>query len=320
MNDKILDIDGVKYNLWIPKNEEKEFEPIVIAHMKDIFGEGALFFNIKKKIMSIAGEKSIPDGYLIDFDKNEFYVIEIELSTHPEYDHINKQVGKFIKALKNYRTRQQIASVLKENVERDIVRRKFVTDKIGKKDTYQYFLENILEEAQNQKFQVVIIIDKRTDRIMEACEILTPKPKILEFEMYQREDAPSVCAHLFEPFYKVGIKEYVKAEKKEKRARKGEIAPEKAYYIPILESLIELGGSGKMKDVEDKVKGKMRHILTKKDYETLSNGKTIRWRNRAEWARNDLVSKFGYLKRDSPRGIWEISEKGERYYKENKEE
>lgn len=320
MNEKILVIDGVKYNLWTPKDEKKEFEPIVIKHIEDIFGEGSLFFDIKKKIMSTTGEKSIPDGYLIDFNKNEFYVIENELSTHPEYDHINKQVGKFIKALKNYKTRQQIASILKEFIEEDIVKKKFVIDKIGRKDIYQYFLENILEEVQNQKFQVVVIIDKKTDKIMEACEILTPKPKILEFEIYQRGGAPTVRAYLFEPLYKSRTKEYAKPpEKKGKRVKKGEIAPQKAYYIPILESLIELGGSGKVKDVEEKVEEKMKHILTKKDYETLFDGKTVRWRNRTEWARNDLVNKFGYLKKNSPWGIWEISEEGRRYYKENKE-
>lgn len=103
--------------------------------------------------------------------------------------------------------------------------------------------------------------------------------------------------------------------------KKGKIAPQKAYYIPILEALIELGGKGKLKEVEEKVEKKMKKILTSLDYEPLhSDGKTIRWRNRTEWARNALVNELGYLKKDSPWGIWEISEKGRKYYKENKEE
>ncbi len=128
-----------------------------------------------------------------------------------------------------------------------------------------------------------------------------------------------VHAHLFEPLYKVGTTLFAK-EKKRKKARKGEITTQRAYYIPILESLIELGGSGRMKDVEEKVEKKMKSIFKEKDYETLSSdGITIRWRNKTEWARNDLVNKYGYLKKDSPRGIWEISDEGRRYYKENKD-
>jgi len=201
MGDKILLVDGVKYNLWTPKNEIKEFEPMVVRHINDIFGESSLYFDIKRKIKSITGEGSIPDGYLIDFDKNEFYIIENELSTHSEYDHINKQVGKFIRALKNYKTRQKLASILKEEVESDIVKKKFVIEKIQDNDIYQYFLENILEEVHNQHFQVIIIIDKKTDTIREACETINPKPHIIEFATYRRENAPSVLAHLFEPFY-----------------------------------------------------------------------------------------------------------------------
>jgi restriction system protein len=37
-----------------------------------------------------------------------------------------------------------------------------------------------------------------------------------------------------------------------------------------------------------------------------------RWRNAAQWARNSMVNE-GLLKKDSPRGVWEISDKGKQY-------
>lgn len=41
-----LIIDGVKYKLWTPKHEEKEFHPMIKEHSKEIFGEKSLYFDI----------------------------------------------------------------------------------------------------------------------------------------------------------------------------------------------------------------------------------------------------------------------------------
>ncbi|MGB9683197.1 MAG: winged helix-turn-helix domain-containing protein [bacterium] len=90
------------------------------------------------------------------------------------------------------------------------------------------------------------------------------------------------------------------------------ITPQEEYYIPILEALYELGGKGKVQEVIQRVGLKMKDILTSRDYEYLPSGRTIRWENRTQWARLDLVNK-GLLKKDSPRGIWELSEEGYKY-------
>jgi hypothetical protein len=37
-----------------------------------------------------------------------------------------------------------------------------------------------------------------------------------------------------------------------------------------------------------------------------------RWKNAAQWARNSMV-KEGFLRNDSPRGAWQISEAGKRF-------
>jgi hypothetical protein len=71
-----------------------------------------------------------------------------------------------------------------------------------------------------------------------------------------------------------------------------------------------MGGSGKVAEVLDRVGKKMKGVLKKPDYEPLASGPdNPRWRNAAQWARNSMVNE-GLLKKDSPRGIWEISDKG----------
>ena len=94
------------------------------------------------------------------------------------------------------------------------------------------------------------------------------------------------------------------------KLRKGLRTPEAAYYQPILQVLEEMGGSGKVAAVLDRVGKIMKPVLKKVDYAPLaSDPDNLRWRNSAQWARNSMVHE-GLLKADSPRGIWELSDKG----------
>lgn len=87
--------------------------------------------------------------------------------------------------------------------------------------------------------------------------------------------------------------------------------PNPDYERPILETLVEMGGSGKSRLVLNQVERKMRHRLNAYDYEpTPSKEKVPRWRESAEWCRNAMVRKHGYLRSGSPRGIWEITDLG----------
>lgn len=199
---EILIIDGVEYSLWSPRKED-ELEKSAKYHSKNIFGPDSVYFDVKKKIATSVGLQTVPDAYLIDFTNKKFYLIEIELSSHPEYDHINKQIGRFIGALESHKTRQKIARILKDYIDKDIVRQKFVSDKIGRRELYQFFLEDILENVKEQNYQIIIIIDKITERISEACNILNPRPKIIEFTTFVRKNIGDlrVHCHLFKPLF-----------------------------------------------------------------------------------------------------------------------
>jgi restriction system protein len=97
------------------------------------------------------------------------------------------------------------------------------------------------------------------------------------------------------------------------RLRRGLRTREEAYYRPILEALIALGGSAPMNQVLDRVLQNMRSTLKDVDFEPLaSEPDTPRWKNTAQWARNAMV-KQGLLRNDSLRGVWEISEAGVRF-------
>ena len=94
------------------------------------------------------------------------------------------------------------------------------------------------------------------------------------------------------------------------KLQRGLRTPEEAYRVPILETLIELGGSAPISKVLSRVEAKMKNTLNQYDRQALaSNPNTSRWANSAQWCRNTLVSE-GLLVSGSRYGIWEISPNG----------
>lgn len=112
-----------------------------------------------------------------------------------------------------------------------------------------------------------------------------------------------------------GSKQTIEEIKSWHRASNGMKTSEKEYVIPILSAIERLGGQGKSTEVLDIVYEAMKGILNSLDLEKLPSGGDIRWRNTAQWARYTMITD-GLLKNDSPRGIWEISEKGKDYLRE----
>ncbi len=94
------------------------------------------------------------------------------------------------------------------------------------------------------------------------------------------------------------------------RLGRGLRTPQDAFRQPILETLNEMGGSAPVAKALERIEDKMKSVLNDYDRQFLpSQPKMQRWNNNAQWCRNTLVQE-GLLKSDSPRGVWEISEKG----------
>lgn len=97
------------------------------------------------------------------------------------------------------------------------------------------------------------------------------------------------------------------------RLRRGLRTREPVYFKPILMVLVQMGGTGKMSDILDRVQKAMKGTLKDVDYEPLASDPDMpRWRNTAQWARNSMVQE-GFLKGNSPRGTWEITEAGRKF-------
>lgn len=207
----MLIINGVKYRLWTPKDEEKEFHPMIKEHSKEIFGEDSIYFDIKHKLKSKSGIGSIPDAYVITISEPyQWYVVENELASHPIYDHIVKQLTKFMNGLRNPESRNEILEAIDREIRNDKVLRAYVEKVIGSTEIYR-FMSKLLSGSP----KIVVVLDELNEEVKEACQSLKYETKFVEFKTYVREDAENVHAHLFEPLYVVaGVSEKGKKERK----------------------------------------------------------------------------------------------------------
>jgi len=74
------------------------------------------------------------------------------------------------------------------------------------------------------------------------------------------------------------------------RLRRGLRTPEGVYYTPILQTLVELGGSAPIDRILEGVGRRMKGILRPVDLEPLASAPDMpRWQNAARWARLAMV-------------------------------
>jgi hypothetical protein len=165
----------------------------------------------------------------------------------------------------------------------------------------------LYQEAQ--KAMAIHDID-RSQHILEICK------KVRAFKE-KVENLKSEWDDIFSGVAYTPTKNGSYRKKKNKRLERGLRTPEEKFILPILEALIELGGEAHAKDVLRRVHAKMKNILNSYDYEDLSSNNQKRWENTALWVKYRMV-KEGLLDRNVPRGVWRTTEKGRKFYQNNK--
>jgi hypothetical protein len=194
----MLLIDGVKYELWTPRKEVEEFQPLVKEHYKEIFGKNSIFIE-GNRLESESGKGSVPDGFVVTLGEvPQWHIVEMELSTHQLYDHIVNQVGRFIGGVKNTATRKNIIEAIYHHIQENKQRKAEFEEAIGSGEIYK-----LLTDIISKSPVLTIIIEKRTLELDEAIDLLKYSPiEIVEFQTFVREGVGlPVHAHLFEPIY-----------------------------------------------------------------------------------------------------------------------
>ena len=211
----IILIDGVKYKLKNPDSED-DLEKIIEKNFKFIFGEDSFYFNFKRKLKSRSGIGSIPDGYLIVFNNTpEWYILEVELSSHPLYDHIIPQLTKFNRGIEAPSTKRSLIDMFYDEIKTNLILEARIKEKIGSGEIYKF-----LSDLISNKPKILIIINERTNELEEAMRDIRGDVKILEFKIFRREGtSEKIDAFLFNSIININNE-------------RGSIEPKPAILIP----------------------------------------------------------------------------------------
>jgi len=195
--------DGIKYLPYKYKNEE-ELEKMIIEHYKEIFGEDSILLP-KQRIQTSAGFGTIPDAFVLSLREKRWYVIEVELSVHPLYQHIVPQITKFYNALKNTTTQKELVRYFYNEVKADPWKLALFQSN-GINEVYKFISETI-----ETKPEIIIIVDEENNELNDVCNALPFNSKVIVFKTYYRKNVGiEVHIHLFES---VGLIEEEKGSK-----------------------------------------------------------------------------------------------------------
>jgi hypothetical protein len=189
---EILLKDGVKY-VETPYAGEAELEAICLDHADEIFGPATLVFS-KARLRSKSGIGSIPDAFVRDLTTSRWFLVEVELTAHPLYDHIVKQVSRFGAGLSNPGTLHALKDAFYEEIKSDPDKEALFKKK-GITEVFKT-VSDILEG----KPAVKIIMDGESEEQVEVLRALPFEASATVLRTYCRDgNVPADHIHRFAP-------------------------------------------------------------------------------------------------------------------------
>ncbi len=170
----------------LPFDDEVELETFVFQNLDKYFSKDRIFIGDKKKINTKMGKGTIPDAILLDIENSKVCLIENELIRHGVFEHIVKQIIKFVVAYQNEESKRKIIdlffTVIKQNKEKYI--------EIFKK--YYSEIEEIEIHEQLERFfdedpELYIFIDSLDTDLEDFCLILKNSIQIKAIEVFKFE-------------------------------------------------------------------------------------------------------------------------------------
>jgi len=239
---------------------EDDFEQEVVNSHKLFFGKKTIYIDAKKKIKSKALGGTIPDGFFFDLSDPkdpQFYLVEVELSSHSFFNHIFPQITKFFAFYKNQKQQKILVENLFSIVDKDSNLKKEFKKHLGDQEIYK-FLSDIVDSSQN----ILLIIDGEKNELPEIMEtysdtwgrmvkhlvmkkyicddetIFTMYPEYETIDYFQDPPDKEQNVKYSEEYHKEGVDDVVKAIYDSIKIQAAEIDPSlifnpQRYYISI---------------------------------------------------------------------------------------
>lgn len=178
-------------------DSEKEFEKCVIANKNHLFGDEAIYIDVKKRVgRNDSFHKGIPDAFLIDFFEKttpQLYFIENELISHDVYTHILDQLARFNGSIIS--AQPQLRNMLLEHINKNPDLRAAIEEEI-KGSPLRNLEELMLFLTEKQDVKIALVIDDESSDLNIALKVFRNPPDVVVLRRYMCKDK---TIYMYEP-------------------------------------------------------------------------------------------------------------------------
>jgi hypothetical protein len=180
-------VSGSQKYFRAPFNNEAEIEKVVKDYAEYLFGSSILLVP-KAKITTMGGTGTIPDGFVVDVESEEWFIVEAELASHGTWQHIAPQISKQLAAVDSQSTRDSILKIALDLGKCDQAAAEVFADLgISELDIHGK-LQTILKKAPT----IAIPIDGVPSDLQSWAKTLKFIVKIWVIEKYQSLDGTTI--------------------------------------------------------------------------------------------------------------------------------
>jgi len=180
-------VNGPHKYFRAPFNNEAEIETAVKDYGEYLFGSSIVFIP-KSKITTKGGTGTIPDGFVLDVESEEWFMVEAELASHGTWQHIAPQISKQLTAVDSQATRDSILGTALELVKTNKAAAEVFSD-LG---VPQLDIHGKLQAILKKPPTIAIPIDGIPPDLQSWAKTLKFKVKIWVIEKFQSLDGATV--------------------------------------------------------------------------------------------------------------------------------
>lgn len=182
-------------------DSEAELQKWAFQNCKTFFGDCLLLSSFR--ITTPSGKHGIPDGFVFNFVKRSWWIVECELLAHGVWPHIAEQITRFVVAARNPMTLRQIRDKLFEKILED---NRHAEIAAALKIEPTRLLQQIELFIEGVSPSLAIFIDDTAQDLVDFCDALDLPTEIYRVKKFIVNGAPefyspdkNLPAIVFEP-------------------------------------------------------------------------------------------------------------------------
>lgn len=160
---------------------------MVENNISRIFGPYALYLP-KREVKTSGGTRTIPDGFAIDLDSNEWFIVENEMGEHTTWNHIAPQVSKQITTFQNRESRNRIHQLAMDLLNEEDGPRRILKEL----DIADLHASDLIRDILDQAPGIAIPIDDIPSDLEHWAKTLKNEVFIWEIKKYKSQTTEDV--------------------------------------------------------------------------------------------------------------------------------